>query len=69
MTEKNFIDFILDTENDEKLLADFLKYKTSRGLYNFFQGNGYAIDMEDCEKLITAKVQFGIEDGVIPPAY
>jgi hypothetical protein len=66
--EKNFIDFIIDTKEDEALLKDFINCKTEDDLEALF-GNVYHVSGEDCIKLIRAKDELGLEEGTIPPAY
>ena len=66
---KNFIDFVIDAKDSEKLYDGFLKSDLPDALRQFFIDNGYDVSMEDCEKLLQAKKDFGIEEGRIPPAY
>ena len=68
-TTRNFIDFILATKDNEALLTDFLKCRSAPDLEAFFADRGYTVTGKDCEKLIKAKEDLNIEDGVIPPAY
>lgn len=68
MAEKNFIDFIIATRDDETLIKRFLECKTEQDLQKLF-GEKYTVTKEDCTKLIKAKSDFGLEEGPIPPAY
>jgi hypothetical protein len=68
MAERNFIDFMLATRDDETLIAKFLECKTEQDLQNLF-GKKYAVSKEDCIKLIRAKADFGMDEAPIPPAY
>ena len=59
---KNFIDFILDTQNDDKLAKDFLSVSTPEELGKFFTSKGYKISVEDCEKIVKAKANLNPDD-------
>ena len=68
--EKNFIDFIVDAQNDESLLENFINCQDEDALYNFFnKEHDYKVSKKDCEKLIKAKKEIGLTEGPIPPAY
>jgi hypothetical protein len=67
--EKNFIDFIIAAKDSPNLYDGFLDKSDPQELYEFFNSNMYVVSIEDCEKLIKAKSDFGIEEGRIPPAY
>jgi hypothetical protein len=68
-TERNFIDFIVDSRDDETLITKFLECKTEQDLQKLF-GEKYIVSEEDCSKLIKAKSDLGLDGrGPIPPAY
>ena len=67
--DKNFIDFIIDAKDSADLYDGFVKMSSPKTLEEFFKLKGYVVSSDDCEKLIRAKSDFGIEEGRIPPAY
>jgi len=51
----DFINFILDSDADEKLVNEFMKQKTVKQLQSFFQKRGYKdIPANDCEDIQKA---------------
>ena len=66
---KNFIDFVIEAKDKAELYDGFLNSSSSQKLKDFFDREGFDVSLEDCEKLMRAKADFGIEDGRIPPAY
>ena len=69
MPQKNFIDFIIDAKDRPDLYDGFLANDEAKDLQAFFKEGSYYVSLEDCEKLIKAKSDLGIEVGKIPPAY
>jgi hypothetical protein len=67
--EKNFIDFIIATKENEDLLNNFLKKETPTDLKSFFESEHFQVSLEDCKKLIAAKTDLGLDEGNIPPSY
>jgi hypothetical protein len=67
---KNFIDFILDAKDDNGLLKAFALKNDPGELKAFFEDKGYSgISEAECDKLITAKEEFGFTEWPPPPAY
>ena len=57
---KDFIGFILDAEKSEELTREFLAQREPKGLYAFFQKNGYdEILLSDCDDILTAEQRLG----------
>ena len=55
-TRSDFINFIIDADKDEALVNEFMKNKTAKELYSFFQKKGYKdIPANDCEDILRAK--------------
>jgi len=53
---KKFIDFILDTQTDMRLMAEFVIIDDERELKAFFQANEYdGIPDDEIEKILKAK--------------
>ena len=48
----DFIDFILEAENDKKLTIEFLGCADVNALETFFKDNGYDISAADCERIL-----------------
>ncbi|MGD9097949.1 MAG: hypothetical protein PVF97_07660 [Desulfobacterales bacterium] len=65
---KNFIDFMIEARNNPELYDGFLQARSVGELQALF-GDTYAVSAADCQKLIDAKQELGIEEGGIPPAY
>ena len=65
--EKNFIDFILDAQKNEDLVQGFFDCEDVEQLKAFF-GDEYKVESKDCEKLINAKKDLGLE-WPLPPSY
>ncbi len=68
MSRKNFIDFMIEARDNQKLYDGFLKAKSVDDLKRVF-GSKYTVSKVDCQKLIKAKEELGITEGGIPPAY
>jgi len=63
-TRGDFFDFVINAQKDKELSEAFFGTREAKGLYNFFQANGYDISMETCEKSIEVKnsmIQGGME--------
>ena len=53
---KKFIDFILDTQTDMRLVAEFVIIDDERELNEFFQAKGYdGISDDEIGKILKAK--------------
>jgi hypothetical protein len=58
--KKNFVDFILDAQKDQRLAGEFLQQQNADELGHFFKKHGYlGIHKDDPQKLIQAKENFG----------
>ena len=54
--KKNFIDFIVDTQQDKTLGMAFLKLGTAKEMEQFFHDRGYeGLSAADIAKLLAAK--------------
>jgi hypothetical protein len=52
----DFINFIIDTDQKETLVNQFMKITTAKDLYDFFQEKGYKdIPANDCQDILRAK--------------
>jgi len=67
--KKNFIDFILEAQSDERLIKGFIKAKSTGKLTEFFEKKGYKVTKSDCDKLMKAKEQYGLTEWPPPPSY
>ena len=65
--KKSFIDFIIDTKQNEDLYRRFVQCQSADDLNALFEDK-YDVSLEDCQKLIQAKSDLGVE-GAMPPAY
>lgn len=66
---KNFIDFVIEAKDRAELYDGFLSSASAQDLKLFFDRENFAVSIEDCEKLMRAKEELGIEAGNVPPAY
>lgn len=51
----NFIDFILDAQQDRKLAMECLLYTDPNDLKKFFDDNGYDISMDEIVKILELR--------------
>ena len=51
----NFIDFILDIQNDSMLVSKFLLYTDPNDLKQFFDDNGYDVTLNDVNKILIIR--------------
>jgi hypothetical protein len=68
-SSKNFIDFVVEAKDRPDLYDGFLNSSSAQEMTDFFKNKGFTVSPEDCEKLVKAKEDLGMEAGRIPPAY
>jgi hypothetical protein len=52
---KNFIDFMVEAETRPDLIKFALQKHTAEELQAYFLGEGYTVDLADCQKLLGVK--------------
>ncbi len=53
--KQGVIDFMVKAASDGKLLQGFYNVEDAKGLQGFAEDNGFAIDADDCDKLIRGR--------------
>ena len=68
--EKNFVDFVLAAQDDDKLAKEFAGAKTGQELKLIFTVHGFsAITDQECTTLAYAKSKFqpSVDAALVPP--
>jgi len=56
-SQKNFLDFVSDVQEDPNLLTAFAKERKEKtALFKFFKDKGYTVSVEDCSKMAACLI-------------